>query len=126
MKKIAIIIILCLLAVFFLIKSSLAQSANTDNNAECTQVRASHILVRTKEQADQIRQEIINGRDFASAAQEYSICPSAAQGGDLGYFERGMMVPEFEDAAFLLPIGEVSYPVQTEFGWHLIMVTDRK
>jgi peptidyl-prolyl cis-trans isomerase C len=91
-----------------------------------TQVRASHILVSTKEEAEKIRAEILAGKNFAEAAQEYSMCPSGEEGGDLGYFSRGQMVPEFDKAAFSLPVGELSQPVKTKFGWHLIVVTDRK
>lgn len=91
-----------------------------------TEVKASHILVDTKKEAEAVREEILAGKGFDQAAKEYSKCPSKHQGGDLGYFERGMMVPEFEKAAFALPVGEISEPVKTEFGWHLIMVTDRK
>jgi len=57
---------------------------------------------------------------------ENSLCPSGYNGGDLGYFGRGMMVKPFEDAAFSMEIGEVSQPVQTQFGWHLIQLTDKK
>lgn len=91
-----------------------------------TEVRASHILVATEEEANNLRNEIINGKNFADAAAEYSNCPSGANGGDLGYFGRGMMVKPFEDAAFELEVGELSQPVQTQFGWHLIEVTDKK
>lgn len=91
-----------------------------------TEVRASHILVATEEEANNLRNEIINGKNFADVAAEYSKCPSGANGGDLGYFGRGMMVKPFEDAAFELEVGELSQPVQTQFGWHLIEVTDKK
>lgn len=91
-----------------------------------TEVRASHILVATEEEANNLRNEIINGKNFADVAAEYSNCPSGANGGDLGYFGRGMMVKPFEDAAFKLEVGELSQPVQTQFGWHLIEVTDKK
>ena len=91
-----------------------------------TEVRASHILVATEQEANNLREEIVNGKDFAEAAAEYSKCPSGAAGGDLGYFGRGMMVKPFEDAAFELESGELSQPVQTQFGWHLIKVTDKK
>ena len=91
-----------------------------------TEVRASHILVATEEEANNLRNEIINGKSFADVAAEYSNCPSGANGGDLGYFGRGMMVKPFEDAAFELDVGELSQPVQTQFGWHLIEVTDKK
>jgi parvulin-like peptidyl-prolyl isomerase len=90
------------------------------------QVRASHLLVETKADAISIREEILSGRDFADAAEEFSICPSGQAGGDLGYFERGDMVSEFDQAAFELPVGELSEPIQTQFGWHLIIVTDKR
>lgn len=91
-----------------------------------TEVRASHILVATEQEANRLREEIINGKEFADIAAEYSKCPSGAAGGDLGFFGRGMMVKPFEDVAFSLPEGEVSEPVQTQFGWHLIKVTGVK
>ena len=91
-----------------------------------TQVRASHILVNTKQEADLIKSKINDGESFETLAKRYSKCPSGQQGGDLGYFERGQMVKPFEDAAFSLPVGKVSEPVQTQFGWHLIKVSDRK
>ena len=91
-----------------------------------TEVRASHILVSTEDEANKLREEIINGKDFAAVAAEYSNWPSGAAGGDLGFFGKGMMVKPFEDAAFSLEIGEISQPVQTQFGWHLIVVTDKK
>lgn len=91
-----------------------------------SEVRASHILVSSKGEAEKIRQEILDGKSFEDAAKEYSSCPSSAKGGDLGYFSRGMMVPEFEKEAFALPVGQISKPVRTQFGWHLISVTDKK
>ncbi len=93
---------------------------------EAKQVRASHILVKTRSEAIQIKKDIDNGGDFAYYAQTYSLCPSGQNGGDLGYFSRGQMVKAFEDEAFELPVGKVSEPVGTEFGWHLIKVTDKK
>ncbi len=76
--------------------------------------------------ANTIRQRIVDGEDFAALAAEFSEDPgSAVNGGDLGWFPKGMMVAEFEDAAFSLPIGEVSEPIQTQFGYHLIQVTER-
>lgn len=89
------------------------------------EVKASHILVRTEEEANKLYDEIKNGKDFAEAAEEVSLCPSGQAGGDLGFFGRGMMVKPFEDAAFELEVGELSKPVQTQFGWHLILVTDK-
>ena len=88
------------------------------------EIRASHILVKTKEEADELLKEINAGKDFAKAAQEVSLCPSKNDGGDLGFFGRGMMVKPFEDAAFALKeMGDVSEPVETQFGWHLIKLT---
>lgn len=89
-------------------------------------VKASHLLVETKEEAEKLREEILAGKEFAEVAKEVSKCPSGRMGGDLGYFGRGQMVPEFDSAAFTLPVGEVSEPVQTQFGWHLLVVTDKK
>ena len=89
------------------------------------EVRASHILVKTEEEAKKLRDEIINGKPFAEVAGEVSLCPSGQNGGDLGYFGRGMMVKPFEDAAFSLEVGELSQPVETQFGWHLIEVTGK-
>ncbi|MFS1512124.1 peptidylprolyl isomerase [Chengkuizengella sp. SCS-71B] len=91
------------------------------------QVKASHILVETKEKAESIMQQINDGADFAELAKEHSIDPgSGANGGDLGFFGRDMMVPEFEKAAFNLSVGELSEIVQSEFGFHIIKVTDKK
>ncbi len=75
---------------------------------------------------EDIQDELNKGADFETLAQTYSDCPSAAQGGDLGYFSRGQMVPEFEEAAFALEVGEVSELVLTEFGYHLIRVDDKR
>ena len=90
------------------------------------QVRASHILVKDEATAKSLKAEIEKGADFAKTAKKHSICPSGASGGDLGYFGKGQMVKAFEDAAFSLPVGVVSSPVKTEFGYHLIMVTAKK
>ena len=91
-----------------------------------TEVKASHILVATEDEAKSLFNEIKNGKDFAEAAREFSKCPSGQAGGDLGFFPRGVMVKPFEDAAFSLKEGELSEPVQTQFGWHLILVTGIK
>ena len=88
-----------------------------------TEVRASHILVKTEQEAQELYNEIKNGTPFAKIAQEKS--PSGQNGGDLGFFGRGMMVKPFEDAAFNLEVGEISQPVQTQFGWHLIELTGK-
>lgn len=89
-------------------------------------VRASHILVESEEEAVSIKEEIDGGLSFEEAAKLYSSCPSKDNGGDLGEFGRGSMVKEFEDASFTLDLNTVSSPVKTQFGYHLIKVTDRK
>lgn len=90
------------------------------------QVRASHILVDSEEEVLALREEILAGKDFADVAAAVSKCPSGSKGGDLGFFSRGMMVPEFDEVSFSLETGELSEPVQTQFGWHLLIVTDKK
>lgn len=94
--------------------------------ANYSQVHAAHILVDTEENAKQIKSKIDNGENFRQLAKQYSKCPSGQQGGDLGFFGKGQMVQEFEDAAFATPIGQVSNPVKTQFGWHLIKVYEKK
>lgn len=95
-----------------------------DNNKDMFKQEASavanHILVDDKETADKVLAEIKDGLAFADAAKKYSTCPSKEQGGSLGEFTRGRMVPEFEDAAFAMKAGEISDPVQTQFGYHII------
>ena len=86
-------------------------------------VSAKHILVDNAELCSEVKERIENGElSFEDAAKEYSTCPSNAQGGSLGVFGRGMMVPEFEDAAFELELEKISEPVKTQFGYHLIKV----
>jgi peptidyl-prolyl cis-trans isomerase C len=85
-------------------------------------MKASHILVSTKEQAEAILAEA-NALNFGSLAQVHSSCPSKARGGDLGDFGPGQMVKPFEDATVATPIGSISQPVQTQFGFHLIYRT---
>jgi len=91
-----------------------------------TSVKASHILVDTKAEADLLKSKIDNGESFETLAKKYSKCPSGQDSGDLGYFERGQMVKPFEDVAFSLPVGKVSEPVKTQFGWHIIKVCGKK
>jgi len=91
------------------------------------EVRARHILVKTKEDAEAVIARLKKGADFAKLALEKSIDPgSRLEGGDLGYFSKDAMVEPFANAAFALKKGEVSAPVQTEFGWHVIQVQDRR
>lgn len=90
-----------------------------------TEVKASHILVETEAEAISLKEEILSGKMFEDVAAEHSLCPSGANGGDLGFFGRGQMVGEFEEAAFDLNVGELSDPVRTNFGWHLILVTEK-
>ncbi len=94
---------------------------------EPEQVHAHHILVATEEEAEDILKELRAGVDFEQLAMEKSMEPAAKQtGGDLGYFSRGMMIPEFEEAAFSLEVGKISEPVKTSFGYHIIRVDDKK
>lgn len=87
--------------------------------------RAGHILVDTEEQAKEIIKEINEGLSFEEAAQKYSSCPSKEAGGDLGEFSRGQMVPEFEEVAFTMEEGTISEPVKTQFGYHIIKLSNR-
>ncbi|KYH31783.1 putative peptidyl-prolyl cis-trans isomerase Cbf2 precursor [Clostridium tepidiprofundi DSM 19306] len=89
-------------------------------------VRASHILVKEENEANDILKEINEGLSFEEAAKKYSQCPSSSIGGDLNYFTKGKMVPEFEQAAFSMEKDEISTPVKTQFGYHIIKVTDKK
>ncbi len=91
------------------------------------EVRARHILVETEDKAKEIFEKIAHGEDFARMAKEHSKDPgSKDDGGDLGYFARGQMVPVFEETAFKLKKGDISQPVQSQFGWHIIKVEDRR
>lgn len=91
-----------------------------------SKVRASHILVEKHSQSLNVLEELNAGRDFKELARKYSTCPSRKRGGDLGFFGRGRMVKEFEKAAFALKMGEVSGPVKTQFGYHVIKKTGEK
>jgi len=91
------------------------------------EIRARHILLETEADARQVIAELNGGADFAELAKKRSKGPSGPGGGDLGYFSEGQMVPAFSDAAFALKAGETSAdPVQTQFGWHVIQVEDRR
>lgn len=88
-------------------------------------VRASHILVKSKKEAEEVLAQIKAGKDFAQLAKEKSIGPSGLKGGDLGTFGRGQMVPEFDKAVFALAKGAIGGPVKTQFGYHIIKVTEK-
>ena len=87
---------------------------------------ARHILVKTEEECNNLKKEIDNGVQFGSIAEQHSLCPSGKQGGELGEFGPGQMVKEFDDVVFSAPVGEVQGPVKTQFGYHLVEVTERK
>jgi len=87
---------------------------------------ARHILVDTKEQCEELKNQIDNGADFAEIAQKHSKCPSGKQGGDLGEFSPGQMVKEFDDVVFSADVDKTHGPVQTQFGYHLIQITNRE
>lgn len=87
--------------------------------------QASHILVDTEEEAEQILEEIQEGLSFEDAAKGHSSCPSKENGGNLGEFQRGKMVPEFEEVAFAMEEGTISEPVETQFGYHLIKLISK-
>ena len=86
---------------------------------------ARHILVETEAECQSLKDEIEGGADFAELAQKHSSCPSGPRGGDLGEFGPGMMVPEFDKVVFSADVGTVQGPVQTQFGYHLLEVTNR-
>lgn len=86
-------------------------------------MQASHILVTTLATATSIKEQIAAGADFAAMAAQHSSCPSSGRGGDLGVFSQGQMVKPFEDAVLRTKVGDVSDPVQTQFGYHLIKRT---
>ena len=96
-------------------------------NAEPTQeYNASHILVETEDEAAAVKASIDEGADFAATAREKSTGPSGPNGGQLGWFGTGAMVPSFEAAVIALEVGEVSDPVQTQFGWHVIILNETR
>jgi foldase protein PrsA len=91
------------------------------------EIKARHILVDNEETAKEVKKKLEEGAKFEDLAAEYSTDPGSAQnGGDLGWFGQGEMVPEFEEAAYSLDVNEVSEPVESSFGWHIIQVTDKK
>jgi len=87
---------------------------------------ARHILVETETECNALKQQILDGEDFAEVARVHSKCPSGASGGDLGSFRPGMMVKEFDDVCFTQEVGVIHGPVKTGFGYHLIEITERE
>ena len=90
------------------------------------QARASHILVKTEDEANRLMKRINEGEDFAEVAKRFSKCPSGKAGGDLGWFGKGQMVPEFEKVAFENDAGKMVGPIKTQFGFHIIKITGKK
>jgi peptidyl-prolyl cis-trans isomerase C len=100
---------------------------NKQDFTPTTQIKASHILVKTEDEAKKVLESLKKGQKFGDIAKAVSIdSGSAKNGGDLGFFSKGQMVPEFEKAAASLNVGEISVPVKTQFGYHIIKVTDKK
>ena len=89
-------------------------------------LRASHILVKTKKEADDILVELSNGRSFEDLARSRSVDPTAKVGGDIGYFTRQQLVPEIEEAAFKMNEGEISGVIKTKFGYHVVKLTEKQ
>ena len=126
MKKIIAIFVIMLMMLCNM-PDCMAKGGFLNPNLDITEVRASHILVRKRADAVNIKKDIESGKiTFEDAAKQYSLCPTGANGGDLGYFNRKRMDQLFSDAAFDLKIGKVSDPVGTKFGWHLIKVYDKR
>ncbi len=86
---------------------------------------ARHILVETKEKCEELKEKIVGGTDFADVAKDHSKCPSGKQGGDLGEFGQGQMVKEFDDIVFSAELNKTHGPIKTQFGYHLIEITNR-
>ncbi len=100
---------------------------NKEAFAEAEQVKASHILVADEKTVNEVKKKLSDGGDFSALAKEYSTdAGSKEAGGELGYFSKGTMVKEFEDVAFALPLNQVSDPVKTDFGYHIIKVEAKK
>lgn len=96
-------------------------------NRMVNEVEASHILVEDEELANELYERATNGEDFAALAEEYSTdSGSAAEGGSVGFFSRGQMVPAFEDKAYELEVGDIGEPVQSQYGYHIVYVTDKR
>ncbi len=104
-------------------KNKAKQKAKKSGKVPPGRMRASHILVDKLSLAQEIKEELNEGGDFRKLAEKYSTCPSKKRGGDLGIFGRGEMIPEFERAVYKLKIGEISEPIKTKFGYHIIKRT---
>lgn len=106
------------------LKERYKEMANAQANKQ--EYKASHILVPTEEEAKKIKQRLNKGEDFAKLAKEFSLDGNKEDGGSLGYFSEGQMVPEFEKATAALKIGQISEPVKTDFGYHIIKLEDKR
>ena len=114
-------------AIIFMGLGSFAAGGFLNPNLDIHEVRASHVLVKNRKEAVRIKKEIESGEiTFEEAAMKYSQCPSGQNGGDLGFFNRKQMVQQFADTAFDLKVGQISDPVGTKFGWHIIKTTDKR
>jgi len=109
------------------------ETVNPEKSKTFTAMTAQHILVKEEQDAIKLKEQLDlcktpenKAEKFAELAKKHSKCPSGKDGGSLGEFEKGQMVPEFENAAAALEIDEISAPVKTQFGWHLIKVNDKK
>ena len=130
-KKILIWIIIVVVSVITLVavnnRKVETMSVENKDNIQYKEVCAKHILVDSEDKANEILEDIKGEKiSFEDSAKKESKCPSGKDGGNLGYFKRGMMVKEFEDVAFTAKKDDVSNPVKTQFGWHLIKVTDKR
>ena len=105
-------------------KERYKQIAAQQENKE--EYKVSHILVKTEEEAKDIKKKLDKGSDFAALAKEFSLDGNKDDGGSLGYFSKGQMVPAFEDAAAALKVNEISAPVKTDFGYHIIKLEDKR
>jgi peptidyl-prolyl cis-trans isomerase C len=101
------------------------EKSSSQRRVAMTKARARHILVATQEDCENLKKQITGGADFAVLAKQHSKCPSGKAGGDLGEFSPGQMVKEFDQVVFHDAVGQVHGPIKTQFGYHLIEITDR-
>ena len=109
-----------------LIKENITEAKLKEKYKEMSAYKVSHILVQTEEEAKKIKQKLDKGEDFAKLAKENSLDGNKEDGGSLGYFSEGQMVPAFEQATAALKIGQISEPVKTDFGYHIIKLEDKR